>query len=284
MIKEDNQFINLEYVVKSTLNHCHFRIHNVYNLSHHKNWRINHRKIHDWMLVYARGGRGYYQIDGTKHWIEEGKIFFISNDMFHNAAQEELFPVSVIAIRFGLYDNISNQLLAEELPPWGFSCKTNRFSYYHQLFENIYTYYKIYPEDISTNFCHVLLCRIFNLLYINMFLTYHENSPNKRLEEAKLFIEENLLADLSLNKVAEHVQLSPKYFSKLFRQHFNFTYKKYLLTVKMNYAKLLLEETNDSIKRIALLLGYSDQYIFSNQFKSMTGISPAKFRSGTKLL
>lgn len=191
-----------------------------------------------------------------------------------------MFPASTIAIRFGLYDNISNQPMMERLPPCGFSFLTNRFSYYQQLFENIHTYYKLYPENLSMSFCHALLCQIFNLLYLKMSPTYHENSPNKRLEKSKLFIEENLLEDLPLNKVAEHVQISSKYFSKLFRQYYNSTYKNYLLTAKMNYAKLLLEETNASIKEIALLLRYSDQYIFSNQFKNVMGISPSKVRGG----
>lgn len=43
MIKEDSQYNNLDYIVKNTLNHCHFRVHNVFNLSSYPNWQIHHR-------------------------------------------------------------------------------------------------------------------------------------------------------------------------------------------------------------------------------------------------
>lgn len=278
MIQENSIVRNLKYITENTLNRCYFKVHNAYNHSGFSNWHINTRKIHDWMLVYARGGRGYYKIDDTKHFIEEGQIFFMSNDLFHSAMQEEAFPVSVIALRFGLYDNNSNESVIERLSSFGFSCKVKRFSYYQQMFESIYTYFMLCPEQLSMSLCHTLLSQVFNSLYLKFSLSNDNTNMNKRLEKVKLYIDENTVENLSLSQAAGIAGLSPKYFSKLFRQQYNKTYKKYLFEAKMNYAKFLLEETDYTIKKIAILLGYSDQYIFSNQFKRIQKISPSRIK------
>ena len=278
MIQENTIVSNLKYITENTLNRFHFKVHNAFNHSGFSNWNIHPRKIHDWMLVYARGGRGYYKINDTKHYIEEGQIFFISNDLFHSAMQEEAFPVSVIAIRFGLYDNNSNESIIGKFSSFGFSCKVRRFSYYQLLFENIYTYFKLYPEQLSSSLCHTLLCQVFNSLYLKFSQTIDNTNTNKRLEKVKLYIDENIFENMQLDKVAEIAGLSSKYFSKLFRLQYNKTYKKYLFEAKMNYAKFLLEETDYTIKQIAILLGYSDQYIFSNQFKRIQKMSPSKVK------
>lgn len=278
MIQEYNSVIKkLGLIVESTLKRAHFQIHAVYNVSNLPVWNIPERYIDDWMIVYARDGSGYYCIDNQNHPIEEGKIFFISNRVLHSATQG-LKPISVIAVRFGIYDNFTEEFIGGLSAPLGFSFKVKKFYYYQQLFESIYSYFKYYTGDAKAGLCNALLCRIFSLLYMSISQAASNTSGDAELENARLFIDENILEDLSLDKVAEHVSLSPKYFSKLFHARFGLSFKKYVFEAKIRYAKLLLEETDFPIKKIALLLGYSDQYIFSNQFKKYFNISPSSVR------
>lgn len=276
-MRKDTLRENLEYLLGNLLGKYHFKIHNAYNLSNAPNWQIPERTIQDWMLVYARGGKGCYKINGTVHPIEEGKIFLISHDTPHSAGQVEASPASVIAIRFGLYDNISGEAVTNKLTPMGFSCTVSRTYYYQQLFEGIYKYFKLYPENLASTLCNAFLCEIFSMLYIILFAG-DSSIPDRKMSSAKLFIEENILSGITLQRAAEHVELSPKYFSKQFKKQFNMTFKEFLYRAKIDYAKVLLQETGYSIKKIALLLGYSDQYIFSNQFKKETGMPPSKKR------
>lgn len=278
MIQKDKIVRNLLHIIENTLNTWHFRVHNVYNLTGSPNWYIKERKIADWMLVFERGGKGYYSIEDIRYPIEEGRIFFVSGGVYHSSSQEESSPASVIAIRLGLYDNDTGNPVMKEFLPFGFSYRTNRSSYYQQLFESIYNLFKLYQDKLGQSFCHALLCQVFNSLYLMLSAEYGGMNEDSRLQEAKLYIEENIMDDLPLEKVARRSQLSPKYFSRLFKQQYKITYKKYIYQAKMNYAKFLLEETAYPVKRVADLLGYSDQYIFSNQFKKVTGVSPSKVR------
>jgi len=42
----------------------------------------------------------------------------------------------------------------------------------------------------------------------------------------------------------------------------------------------LFEHTNKSIENVAFNLGFSDRYHFSRVFKSVTGLTPASYKSG----
>ncbi|HEX9998361.1 MAG TPA: AraC family transcriptional regulator [Abditibacterium sp.] len=51
-----------------------------------------------------------------------------------------------------------------------------------------------------------------------------------------------------------------------------------LLQIRLEKARQMLGETNAPIKQIAAQLGYRDVYFFSNQFKRLSGATPATFR------
>ena len=67
------------------------------------------------------------------------------------------------------------------------------------------------------------------------------------------------------------------YIKKLFDLKFNISPKKYILSLKMNYACDLLRHGEYSISQIAEMCGYNDLYTFSHQFKITLGISPSAF-------
>ena len=52
----------------------------------------------------------------------------------------------------------------------------------------------------------------------------------------------------------------------------------YVISLRINHAKLLLSETDQSVTDIALECGYTDFNYFSKQFKKLTHLSPSEFR------
>ena len=56
----------------------------------------------------------------------------------------------------------------------------------------------------------------------------------------------------------------------------------YLLELRMECAKGLLQSTNDKIKDVAAKSGFNDYHYFSKAFKKMQGLSPADYRKQTK--
>ena len=82
----------------------------------------------------------------------------------------------------------------------------------------------------------------------------------------------------TVHELASRMQYSPDHFSRVFRAVLGMSPRRYLMQARVESAKNLIAMSSYSIGRIADLLGYSDVYHFSKQFKEKTGISPSQFR------
>lgn len=76
----------------------------------------------------------------------------------------------------------------------------------------------------------------------------------------------------------EH-KVSTTHLIRGFRRHYGNTPYGYLMERRLELAKRLLLHSSFSIKEIAARLCFSDQYYFSNYFKSKNGLSPKYFRN-----
>ena len=92
------------------------------------------------------------------------------------------------------------------------------------------------------------------------------------------FIQKNFAAKLSLEDVAEHVYLSPSYFSRIFKEEMDISFKNYLNDVRIRRSRDLLVNTDLQLVDIAGAVGYEDQSYFTKVFKKICGISPGKYR------
>lgn len=96
------------------------------------------------------------------------------------------------------------------------------------------------------------------------------------------FIEENYYLDINIDILCNHVNYSRSYLSRLFKKEVNMTIPEYANTVRIRHAKILLTESNMSMREVASSVGFSDPYYFSNVFKTFTGCSPSAYRTNNK--
>ncbi|TBL81199.1 response regulator [Paenibacillus thalictri] len=96
--------------------------------------------------------------------------------------------------------------------------------------------------------------------------------------EAKLFIEQYLLQNVSLAAVADHVGVSPNYFSSLFKRETGSTFVEYVTDCKLKQAKEWLDDVGLPIYEIAERLGYHDRKYFREIFKRRVGVTPSEYR------
>jgi AraC-like DNA-binding protein/quercetin dioxygenase-like cupin family protein len=82
----------------------------------------------------------------------------------------------------------------------------------------------------------------------------------------------------TLADLADVAGLSPDYFSRVFRGEYGMSVQAWLVQQRINMAKLLLSETNQTVSEVAQQLGYSDLFYFSKQFKKVSGQSPRHYR------
>jgi two-component system response regulator YesN len=98
------------------------------------------------------------------------------------------------------------------------------------------------------------------------------------INEAKVYISNNYMDDITLESVANEMCISSYYFSKLFKKEANINFIDYLTDIRMKNAKYKIRNTNKSIKQISKEVGYNDPNYFSRVFKKQTGYSPSKYK------
>jgi len=109
-------------------------------------------------------------------------------------------------------------------------------------------------------------------------ITKKEEQASGVIAKAKAYIEDNYSKDISLDDVSRTVDISPYYFSKLFKEETGENFIEYLTNIRIEKAKKLLQNRDISIKNICADSGYSDPNYFSRIFKKQVGLTPTEYR------
>lgn len=111
---------------------------------------------------------------------------------------------------------------------------------------------------------------------------YEFKSPNKKyvVQQIMKYMENHYKEKISLDQIAENMYLSPFYISKLFKSETGDTPINYLISLRMEKAKELLDQNSTlSIQEAAAAVGYEDAYHFSKLFKKFYGLSPLYYKA-----
>lgn len=98
---------------------------------------------------------------------------------------------------------------------------------------------------------------------------------NKSIE----YIRENYMNNITLNDVAEYVEVSKSYLSLLFRQETSINFSTFLTEYRIQHAKNLLTESNKRIYEVAEMVGFENPYYFSKVFKEITGMTCKDYKT-----
>lgn len=101
---------------------------------------------------------------------------------------------------------------------------------------------------------------------------------NLQIRSAMFYITNHLEQKLTLEEVANHLSLNPKYLSRLFYKETKIPFKAYVSNQKIKYAKNLLRYTRNSISEIALSIGIESTNNFASFFKKHTNTTPTQYR------
>jgi AraC family transcriptional regulator len=108
--------------------------------------------------------------------------------------------------------------------------------------------------------------------------TYHGGLPQARLRRVLEYIQAHLDQELSLAALAAMAQMSPYYFSRLFKQSTGLSPHQYVLQQRVEWAKRLLAEAQLSIADIAHHVGFASQAHLTMVFRQWVGTTPRQYR------
>ena len=106
----------------------------------------------------------------------------------------------------------------------------------------------------------------------------HISLEKSDVEVATAYIHSHLSQPILVTDVAEHVNLSSEYFTRLFKKETGQNIKDYIIQAKIEAAQDLLARSDIPVSLVALEMGYDNFSHFTQLFKKACGVTPSEYR------
>ena len=134
-------------------------------------------------------------------------------------------------------------------------------------------------HEVATRCARAMLIdmpRIWQSHYVDLPLRIQHRDA--KIEQAQNWLHENYRETCSFDMLAQRIGMSPRNFTRRFKEATGETPLAYLHGLRVNAAKRLLEEGGKSIQEVSGVVGYDDVIFFRALFKRHTGQSPKDYR------
>lgn len=111
-----------------------------------------------------------------------------------------------------------------------------------------------------------------------------ERMSDYYIKEISNYIEQHYNEDITVESMAEYLNLSRGYLNKIFKRYTGKSPKEFLTSYRMAKAIQLLKTTQIPIGEVGQRVGYANQLHFSRAFKNFFGVSPKIWRQMNKQL
>lgn len=135
------------------------------------------------------------------------------------------------------------------------------------LYHCLLNYYKIYDKEV-----------IQKLDKLSFIKTKTRQEVLKRLTRAKEFISSNYDQNITLEQIAEQACLSVNHLLRTFKEAYETSPYQFLMQLRLNRAKKLLQTTSYSLNEIVGLVGFECPSSFIRLFKHTFNITPLKYK------
>ncbi|EGS9999410.1 AraC family transcriptional regulator [Clostridium perfringens] len=240
----------------------------------------NYEVLKNAVIHYVTKGYGTFKFNGKVYNLKQGDIFILLKGMQVEYVASiddpwEYYWIGFSGSNANEYLNrtsITNSCVA--------NCKEN--SKIPQIILNMCEISKTYNPSSSDDI--LLLKELYSLLYalIEEFpkpFEYKDKELHTYIQDALNFINSNYMHSITVQEIADYVNLSRSYLYKMFIKNLGISPQRYLINLRMYKATLLLKSTKLPIGEVANSVGYSDSLLFSKTFSKHFSMSPLNYRN-----
>lgn len=130
--------------------------------------------------------------------------------------------------------------------------------------------------------CHAIFQQLIIELWRGKITDKKVLTENERVILAIQIMNNQSNENLTIDSVAEQVQLSSRRLSSDIKKHTDKSFNQYLHKIRIRNAIKLLLYSDICITEIAYQVGYADSNYFSSMFKDIMGITPSNYRNNEK--
>ncbi|MBR2846908.1 MAG: AraC family transcriptional regulator [Clostridia bacterium] len=256
--------------------------------------RLKEEEFDFWQLRYINSGSVCYDLDGEHYVLEAGQLLLIPPGTHQKHVLEKSTKTpEMIVISFFCETEALWQLGKKSISVSREEKKLlyNIINLKEEVFEFISgdpDYRGIKPKsNISKSALqHLkinqerLLISLYDRLCVDEAERYRNNKLNREVqtvEAIKVFLEENILGNLTLKEISEHFSYSQSSLKDIFKRITGESIMRYYNNIKLEKAKELIRESTLTIAQIAEMLGYTTASYFSQVFKEATGVAPSQY-------
>lgn len=234
------------------------------------NWEIEEAKTDFVDITYIISGRADYIINGTKYTASSGDIICIPSASTRSAISTPDSLMECYSIN-GKIRNINGEDITLPLP---LIRNIGLHKDIIDLYSNINTVWTLKDPG------YILKARALYLMilqrYIQIIIFQKDTSIiDTRIKKILHYISNHYKEPLTVQKMANMINLSDMYFGNLFKKETGMSFRKFLTLVRMNRAEEMLYSGEYKIHEIADACGFSDVFFFSRIYKKHRGIAPS---------
>ena len=250
-------------------------------------------------LRYIISGHLEIELEGKIVCFEENEICFIDSMAYH---KELISTSNCVLLNISIERNVFNNAFLNNvgLSPLQQFLRSNimkqsRQQHYLKFTPNEHSHSESIQEYLSNVFFEVknrkpgyldiskgYIIRLMD--YLSAEYKYNFNYQDSQLYNKKLFesVSDFMVLNISsvtMKDLTEAFHYQPNYFNNLIKKFTGLTYSHYLISLRIERAKSLLDSTQLPIDEVMWLVGYNNKGFFYKKFIEIVGMSPAKYRT-----
>ncbi|ELC8424674.1 AraC family transcriptional regulator [Clostridium perfringens] len=232
------------------------------------------------VIHYVTKGYGTFKFNGKVYNLKQGDIFILLKGMKVEYVASIDDPWEYYWIGFS--GSNANEYLNRTSITNSYVANCEKNSKIPQIILNMCEISKTYNPSSSDDI--LLLKELYSLLYtlIEEFpkpFDYKDKELHTYIQDALNFINSNYMNSITVQEIADYVNLSRSYLYKMFIKNLGISPQRYLINLRMYKATLLLKGTKLPIGEVASRVGYSDSLLFSKTFSKHFSMSPLNYRN-----
>ena len=229
-------------------------------------------------ILMVDDGAGIFIIDGERYIAKKGDLILYNSKAVHDefgGSGNNLSTYCVAISNLKLANLPVNKILPEEYSPIMPS---------GEYFDELLSIFRaIERESYRTNCAET--ANLLALALVSKICTMFETHGQPRREKvptlssrAKDFIDTHYTENIKLEDIAKAVYTNAYNLSKVFKAEIGISPMKYVILRRMGEAQNLLINTDMTITRIAMSVGYNNSNYFQNVFKDFMQMTPKEYR------
>ncbi len=233
-------------------------------------WNISDEIINFIDITYVISGQAEYLINGKKYLVSSGDLLCIPSGSRRSAVT---FPDSLMECYSinGIMRNINGE---EIVIPFPIICKIGLQKDIVALYSDLNFVWWLRDPG------YILKARAIYLMILQRYLqliVYQKDTSitDKRIKKVMHYMTNHYKEPLTVQNMAELVNLSNMYFGSLFKQETGMSFHKFLTSIRLNRAEDMLYCGEYKVNEIADACGFSDVFYFSKLFKENRGFAPS---------